>query len=315
MSIHSRLRRWGVILAGGNGERLRSLTKVISGDDRPKQFCPLLPDGQTLLSLTRSRVARTVPAERTLFVVTRDHAPFYSSELANVAPDRIVVQPSNRGTLAAVLSSLAMIRNVNPKAVVAFFPSDHYYSREPRFIQGVHEAFAAADAAPQTVVLLGAKALYPEVGYGYIDPGEQLLQAGRLKRVERFWEKPSASLAPELLHRGCLWNTFVMAGRVDAFLGLIEGTETGIYRSFEPAFAHPGDAHLQDVYDRIPPCDFSKQVLSSGIDRIGVLDLGDIGWSDLGDPHRLIATLSEHGIPSPWRQLWLREMGIAAVAS
>ncbi len=39
-----RNRRWGVILAGGDGLRLRPLTKLICGDDRPKQFCPLLGD-------------------------------------------------------------------------------------------------------------------------------------------------------------------------------------------------------------------------------------------------------------------------------
>src|ERR1039458_128244 len=40
---------WGVILAGGDGTRLKSLTHLVSNDDRPKQFCPLL-DGKTLRS-------------------------------------------------------------------------------------------------------------------------------------------------------------------------------------------------------------------------------------------------------------------------
>jgi mannose-1-phosphate guanylyltransferase len=31
-----------IILAGGDGTRLRALTSKISGDNRPKQFCPLL---------------------------------------------------------------------------------------------------------------------------------------------------------------------------------------------------------------------------------------------------------------------------------
>jgi len=29
-----------MILAGGEGMRLRPLTRRITGDDRPKQFCP-----------------------------------------------------------------------------------------------------------------------------------------------------------------------------------------------------------------------------------------------------------------------------------
>ena len=34
--------RWTVNLAGGDGVRLRPLTRAIAGDDRPKQFCPVV---------------------------------------------------------------------------------------------------------------------------------------------------------------------------------------------------------------------------------------------------------------------------------
>ena len=33
--------RWAVVLAGGDGTRLRSLTVKIAGDQRPKQLIPL----------------------------------------------------------------------------------------------------------------------------------------------------------------------------------------------------------------------------------------------------------------------------------
>lgn len=38
----ARMERWAIIRAGGDGTRLRDLTRRIAGDDRPKQFCPLL---------------------------------------------------------------------------------------------------------------------------------------------------------------------------------------------------------------------------------------------------------------------------------
>src|SRR5260370_40507968 len=91
---------WGVILSGGDGLRLRPLTRLLTGDDRPKQFCRLLGE-KTLLAETRRRVARTVRPDRALFVLTRSHKPFYAAELAEVPLRRMVVQPSNRGTLPA----------------------------------------------------------------------------------------------------------------------------------------------------------------------------------------------------------------------
>jgi mannose-1-phosphate guanylyltransferase len=48
--------RAAVILAGGDGSRLRPLSRLIAGDDRPKQFCPILGD-ETLLDRTRRRVS------------------------------------------------------------------------------------------------------------------------------------------------------------------------------------------------------------------------------------------------------------------
>ena len=60
----ARKERWGVILAGGEGVRLRPLTRMIVGDDRPKQFCPIL-GRETLLEQTRRRASLLIPQERT----------------------------------------------------------------------------------------------------------------------------------------------------------------------------------------------------------------------------------------------------------
>ena len=57
---------------------------------------------------------------------------------------------------------------------------------------------------------------------------------------------------------------------------------------------------MQRIYDDLPIGDFSKQVLAASTERLAVASLDDIGWSDLGDPHRLITTLFESGIENPW---------------
>jgi Nucleotidyl transferase len=50
-----RKHEWGVILAGGDGTRLKSLTRRIIDDERPKQFCPVMGD-VTLVEETQKRV-------------------------------------------------------------------------------------------------------------------------------------------------------------------------------------------------------------------------------------------------------------------
>jgi mannose-1-phosphate guanylyltransferase len=297
--------RWGVILAGGDGVRLRSLTRAVSGDDRPKQFSPLL-GGKTLLAQTRLRISEGIDPDRTLFVLTRAHEPFYEKELENVPPNRMVVQPSNRGTLPAILWSLLRLIRFDERALVAFFPSDHHYSKEDEFMTGVASAFDLAETNAQSVILLGAAATHPEIEYGWIEP-EATGASGftdRLTRVKRFWEKPSQQIARRLLDRGCLWNTFVMVGCATAFLGMIRQASPTLYRAFEPILSLPGPEAeaetMRPIYDRLSTADFSKQVLSVSTERLAVSSLGDIGWNDFGDPRRLITTLFESGIQNPW---------------
>lgn len=50
-STFGRSHRWAVVLAGGDGTRLQELTRRISGDKRPKQFCSFF-EGKSLLDNT-----------------------------------------------------------------------------------------------------------------------------------------------------------------------------------------------------------------------------------------------------------------------
>jgi mannose-1-phosphate guanylyltransferase len=285
---------WAVILAGGDGVRLKPLTRLISGDDRPKQFCPLF-GGRTLLAHTRARLMDVATEERTLFVVTRNHERFYKDELADVDDSRIVVQPANRGTAAALALTLIRIAGQDPDAVVAFIPSDHYYTNEKAFARAVQSAAAMAREHPRFLILLGVEPDNPEVEYGWIELGRpaRLSTEKPLFSVCRFWEKPSAEVAQRLFEQRCLWNTFVMAGRAGTFLELLDFCAPRLLRAI--ATIEHG-ANADEVYSSLAPVDFSHQVLSQRTDRLLTLPLADAGWSDFGKPERVIATLARDGV-------------------
>ena len=119
--------RWAVILAGGDGTRLQSMTRAITGDNRPKQFVPVI-GGSTLLNQTRRRVALSINGERTLIVVTQKHRRFYEQLAHEISPNLLVEQPVNKVTAPAILYALLRVATKSPKAVVALFP----YSRVVR---------------------------------------------------------------------------------------------------------------------------------------------------------------------------------------
>lgn len=289
--------RWAVILAGGDGTRLRSMTRAIAGDDRPKQFCPLL-GGRTLLDQTRSRVARSVLPEQTLLVVTEKHRCFFQPVAATMDPDLLVVQPESRGTAPAIVYALQRVAAQCPYAIVSLFPSDHYFADDAAFMAHVDAAYDSVEGRPQTVVLLGMTPQSAEVEYGWIEPQHSIFGdlPGSVTQVRRFWEKPSAPTAEALLGQGCLWNSFVMVGRVDALLRMtaealreLNDAFAGVATTFGTVAETPA---VRALYARLPETNFSHEVLAARAEDLTVMRVGDVGWSDLGDPSRVLSTLA-----------------------
>lgn len=296
--------RWGVILAGGDGTRLQPLTRLACGDNRPKQFCPLL-GGKTLLDQTRQRIATAIDPDHVLFVLMKKHEPFFKGALESISGFQKIVQPRNQGTLPAILWSLLHLFYADEKAQVAFFPSDHYFEDEAAFISTIERSFDFAEREPDSVILLGAGAERPETDYGWIEPELATLSGygPEFAPVRRFWEKPPLETARMLFAQGCLWNTFVMVGSVAAFLGMIRKTAPALFKTFECALPHGGlgsDApDMQVIYDTMAPSDFSREVLAVSTERLRVASCGEVGWSDLGEPRRFIAALAGNAIENP----------------
>lgn len=294
--------RWALILAGGEGVRLRSLTRRISGDERPKQFCPVI-GRDCLLEQTQVRAAQLIAPARTLLVLTQEHERFYAPLLRGADPGTLVVQPVGRGTAPAIFYGLLRIAVVSPAAAVAVLPSDHWVSDDARFMAHVMSAFLVGDSHRDLVILLGVGPDTAETQYGWIEPGERLPPSA-LRRVRRFWEKPTSAAARQLLVRGCLWNSFVMVARVATLLGLFRRALPALGTAFGPIHEAAGTpaegAAARHVYARLAPADFSRAVLTPNPAHLAVLPVTDVGWSDLGQPGRVAAVLNAIGVAPDW---------------
>src|SRR5574338_822598 len=96
----ARHQAWAVVLAGGEGVRLRSFVRRAFGDERPKQVCRLL-GSRSLLRQALDRVALVVPPERTVVVGVEQHARYLAAELGGRPGPKLLKQPQSRGTAAA----------------------------------------------------------------------------------------------------------------------------------------------------------------------------------------------------------------------
>ena len=296
---------WALILAGGDGIRLLPLTTQIVSDLRPKQFCPIL-DGETLLDRTRRRVDLLVQSHRHLIVVSRPHEAYFCELATELAPDRLVIQPDNRGTAPGIVYPLLRLTDLVGDTPVAIFPSDHAVSDELVLIGYVRRAVEVVHTRRDVIVLLGIEASYPETEYGWIEPCDVPLpiDGEPVFPIRRFWEKPSPPLAQQLFERGCLWNSFIMVGWVTAFLELVWATAPDVIGAFEPVRSRLGSvaegAAVERVYSDLPSISFSDCVLARASDHLVTVQVTGVVWSDLGSPERLVASLHRAGRMPSW---------------
>ena len=296
---------WAVILAGGEGMRLRPLVRQMLGADRPKQYVRLLGQ-QTLLRQTLDRVSLAIPEERTLVVTVRRHAGYIAEEFSGGTHPRILAQPLDRGTAAGVLYPAHWIAWRNPEATVAIFPSDHFLLGETSFMAHVAEVVTWVEKHPERLVLLGAPPSSPEVEYGWIEPGEALgdVSTGPVRAVRQFWEKPSVARARACLESGHLWNTSVLVGKVATLVQTGWQALPGLsdrLAHIEPFVGTPEEPDaVRQAYELMPRANFSKTVLETAGDALAVSRLPRIVWSDLGSPHRVMEAVTRMRIRPEW---------------
>lgn len=294
----SRSGTWAVVLAGGAGVRLRSLVQAVCGDERPKQFVPLLGT-RTLLGQTLDRVGIAIPPRRTVIVTISHHAPYVEEERLAGRGYRLAAQPADRGTAAGILLPLQVVARKDRDAVVAIFPSDHFILEQELFMGHIAALTAWVERHPERIVLVGAQPTDFEIEYGWIEPAEGIGFASStpIFGVKRFWEKPTLATARTCLAGGCLWNTFVMVARVSTLLAAAYDAVPEL-RCVESAGLEP--AEIERIYRQVPTVDFSREVLAACPPSLAVSTLPPLTWSDLGSPARVLKLARHLGLRPPW---------------
>jgi mannose-1-phosphate guanylyltransferase len=284
---------WAVVLAGGEGSRLRALTTTAAGVAVPKQFCSLR-GGASLLEEALQRATSVAPVERVCAVVAAQHAEWWCRPLAGLAPSNVFVQPHNRGTAVGILLALVHILERDPAASIVLLPADHHVGEEAVLARALGQAVAATHARPSDVVLLGVTPEDADPELGYIVPADDV--AGTPMPVARFVEKPSVPEAEALIARGALWNVFIVAARATALRALFEQHDPGLLRRMRFAVrrallgADPTTA-LADLYARLRSVDFSRDIAQRFSAAFRVQRVPACAWNDLGTVQRVTKTL------------------------
>jgi mannose-1-phosphate guanylyltransferase len=269
---------YAVIMAGGAGTRFWPASRA----ETPKQLLPLGGDPhESLLAATVRRLSPLIEP-RHVFIAT---GPRLQAATARAVPDvpraQILAEPTPRNTAPCIGWATATIARVDPEAIIAVLPSDHYITDEAGFRATVAAAVEGARAGYLTTI--GVVPTRAETGYGYIELGEEVSPS--LRAVARFVEKPNATLAEEYVRgKKHLWNAGMFFFKASAMLSAIEAhlpeLSAGLKKLDRAAEQGKEEAELTALFPSFPSISIDHGVMEKA-SRLAVVQ-GDFGWNDVG---------------------------------
>ena len=270
---------YAVIMAGGAGTRFWPASRSL----RPKQLLPLAGgSGETLLAATVRRLAPLVTEDRVIIVTGEHLAEATKKALPGVPADQILCEPAPRNTAPCIAWANATVARLDPDALVAVLPSDHFITDEAAFRAVLASALESAAAGRVTTV--GIVPTRPETGYGYIEVGDAI-GGGPARAVARFVEKPDRARAEQFLAGGRhLWNAGMFFFRASDMTKLVDEhlPELGRGVSEIDAAARAGNetAVVKKIFPTLPSVSIDHGVMekASGLAVVP----GDFGWNDVG---------------------------------
>ncbi len=291
---------YSIIMAGGKGERLRPLVEQWLGYARPKQYCTFVGT-RSMFRHTLDRAGQITSSHHEFTIVGRDQEHFALSELPAGWQGRMLAQPADRGTAAAIFLALTYVRKQSPAATVVIYPSDHFVYPEDRFLNIMRSAVSMAQATKHWLILLGASARNPEPDYGWIQPGAHLgwVNGHRLRTANKFTEKPSIDRCRQAMAKGGLWNTLILTA--DLALLWDQGRRhlpdmiTLLERFAEFIGTSEERPKLEALYQELAFHDFSSDLLQKVPSQMAVLELNGVLWSDWGKAERIVESLEAVG--------------------
>lgn len=278
-----------VIMAGGTGVRFWPQSRR----QHPKQFLRLV-GRQTLFEQTLTRALRLTEARRCWVVGSVRHERLLRESLASVPEAQLLLEPVGRNTAPCIAWATAEILRVDPDAVIAVLPSDHFIEPLERFVEQVELAAKHAESA---VVLFGVPPTRPETGFGYIFRADAPSDATPgAYAVRAFREKPNAATAEEFLADGrYLWNSGMFFFRGALMRGHMQ---THMPDTWTRAERIARDGRVSDEFAA-----FEAESIDYGvIERIsGCLVIPtEFRWSDLGSWEAVRAFSEGKGeVPGP----------------
>jgi mannose-1-phosphate guanylyltransferase len=291
---------WSIVLAGGDGGRTKEFIRHWLGYEKPKQYCTFF-GSRSMFQHTLDRAARLTPWERVVVVAAQHHQHEVWDQLDRRPASMVLFQPKNVDTVAGIFLPLTYILARDPLATIVIYPSDQFISPEGSFLSAVDQAVRGSNSLGGRPVLLAARPDGLDLEYEWIKPGRLLDQTGQaaIHAVETCIEKPDEAMAREARDTGSLWNTMMLVAKGKQLWSLGWKCFPEMMSRFEQLKGAIDTAEqlrvIEAIYEALPNGNFSSHLLRCVPERLAVIEMKDVLWSDWGSPERILSGLENMG--------------------
>jgi len=288
---------WGIILAAGEGKRLKQYIRSRFNSECPKQFCAFTGT-RSMLAHTIARAKLLIPPERIMVTLNGRQSSFVEGHVDGIDERNIILQPSSRETAASILLPLLHVLRRDPDARVVIFPSDHFIIEEERFMDNVAAAAEFVENHAKYLLLLGVELREHLTDYGWIETSMKIsdIRGYEVFRVKRFLEKPNSEKMSSVQLEHCLLNTMVFVGAGGTMMRKFRLLTPSVFQAFKRIDADLLSPHeaatVAEVYADLPSVDFSATILEHDAHGLAVLRVNDVYWSDWGNAERIRADIA-----------------------
>jgi mannose-1-phosphate guanylyltransferase len=272
---------YGVILAGGRGERFWPL----STRNHPKQLLKLTSD-RVMLEETIERLDGFVANDKILVVAGADTESLILQNVPRLKRENLLLEPQGKNTCLALALAAAHISIEDPEGVMIVLSSDHLIEPKEQLLR-ILEATASLASREDRLITIGIIPSRAETGYGYIEMGPKIAEINGIKfyDVLRFKEKPERPKAQEYyLDRRHLWNSGMFVWSVQTFLKALEKYMPGMFACLQTYISTIGSAAnnepIKGLYRDCENISVDFAILEKADNVLCVK--GDMRWDDVG---------------------------------
>jgi mannose-1-phosphate guanylyltransferase len=280
-------------MAGGSGERFWPLSRKA----KPKHLVPLLSE-TTLLEETVKRVEHAIPSSHIFVLTNAAQIDGCRKVLKHLKASQFIAEPEKRDTAPACALGTALVRRLDPEAVVMFLPADALIKDAKTFGAQLKKASALA-AKHDTIVTFGIRPDHPSTRFGYLQTGSAMKESTAscpFFHAEKFVEKPNEATAKKYLKTGkYFWNAGIFLWKSSTFLREAKRLKPELAEFVENFPKGNPAAYIREKFPALPKISVDYAIMEKA-SKVAVAE-AKFDWDDMGSWTALPAHLpaDEHG--------------------